>query len=68
MEIHQPNGIYFQRHDHEVQSKMMCPKIKKNIVRTITSSQMVGSDTNVFSTSYEIGNELVCFAILDHSQ
>ena len=68
MEIHQPNGIYFQRHDHEVQSKMMCPKIKKISARRITSSQVVGSGTNVFSTSNEIGNELVRFAILDHSQ
>ena len=66
MEIRQPNGIYFQRHDHEVQSKMMCPK--KISVRTIISSQVVGSGTNVFSTSNEIGNELIRFAILDHSQ
>ena len=29
MEIHQPNEIYFQRRDHEVQSKMMYPKIER---------------------------------------
>ena len=27
MEIHQPNEIYFQHHDHEARSKMMYPKI-----------------------------------------
>lgn len=76
MEIHQPNEIYFQHHDHEARSKMMYPKI--NLYNgplsmvfgkssKINSSHMVGS-TNVFSTSNEIGNELIRFAVLDNSQ